>query len=148
MCRLSTCLPNCSRRCMKKVKLNLLTLSWRKPLSYRNQSIDLRSKSMVWFLYDNGLRHERVKNMVLCASSDILLSLGESCFQTRKWHYLRHEHWGLGTLKIWNIPVKYWTEKNPGVEYGKEIAKRNKHRKAESNSNILFNKLYFLQARD
>ena len=29
---------------------------------YRNQSIDLRSKSMDWFLYDNGLRHERVKN--------------------------------------------------------------------------------------
>ena len=31
-----------------------LTLSWRRPLSYRNQSMD-------WFLYDNGLRHERVK---------------------------------------------------------------------------------------
>ena len=38
-----------------------LTLSWRKPLSYRNQFIDLQSKSMNWFLYDNGLRHERVK---------------------------------------------------------------------------------------
>ena len=32
-----------------------LTLSWRRPLSYRNQSID------IWFLYDNGPRHERVK---------------------------------------------------------------------------------------
>ena len=38
-----------------------LTLSWRRPLSYRNQSIDLQSKSMDWFLYDNGLYHERVK---------------------------------------------------------------------------------------
>ena len=38
-----------------------LTLSWRRLLSYRNQSIDLRSKSMDWFLYDNGFRHERVK---------------------------------------------------------------------------------------
>ena len=28
----------------------------RRQLSYRNQS-DLRSKSMDWFLYDNGLRH-------------------------------------------------------------------------------------------
>ena len=37
-----------------------LTLSWRRSLSYRNQSIDLQSKSMAWFLYDNGLRHERV----------------------------------------------------------------------------------------
>ena len=38
-----------------------LTLSWRRPLSYRNQSIDLLCKSMDWLRYDNGLRHERVK---------------------------------------------------------------------------------------
>ena len=31
-------------------------------LSYRNQSIDLLRKSLDWFLYDNGLRHEKVKN--------------------------------------------------------------------------------------
>ena len=35
-------------------------LSRRRPLSYRNQSIDLRSKSLDWFLHDNGLRLERV----------------------------------------------------------------------------------------
>ena len=35
-----------------------LTLSWRRPLSYRNQSIDLQSKSMDWFLYDNDLMKE------------------------------------------------------------------------------------------
>ena len=40
-----------------------LTLSWRRPLSYRNHSTDLQSKSMGWFLYDNGLRHERVNNV-------------------------------------------------------------------------------------
>ena len=34
------------------------------PLSYRNQSIDLQSKSMDWFLCDNGLRHERVKGQI------------------------------------------------------------------------------------
>ena len=28
---------------------------------YRNQFINLLRKSMDWFLYDNGLRHERVK---------------------------------------------------------------------------------------
>ena len=39
----------------------LLTLSWRGPLPYRSQSIDLQSKSMDWFLYNNGLSHERVK---------------------------------------------------------------------------------------
>ena len=37
------------------------SLSWRRPLSYRNQSIDFQSKSMDRFLYANGLRHERVK---------------------------------------------------------------------------------------
>ena len=41
-----------------------LTLSWRRPLSYRNQSIYLLCKSMDWFLYDNGLRHERVKYVI------------------------------------------------------------------------------------
>ena len=43
----------------------ILTLSWRGSLSYRNQSIDLQSKSMGWFLYDNGLRHERVKDGII-----------------------------------------------------------------------------------
>ena len=38
-----------------------LTLSWRRSLSYRSQSIDLQSKSMDWFLYYSDLRHERVK---------------------------------------------------------------------------------------
>ena len=38
-----------------------LTLSWRRPLSYKNQSIDLLCKSMDWFPYDNGARHESVK---------------------------------------------------------------------------------------
>ena len=42
-----------------------LTLSWRRPLSYKNQSIDLLCKSVDWFLYDNGLRHERVKKLGL-----------------------------------------------------------------------------------
>ena len=37
-----------------------LTLSWRRPLSYRNQSTDLLRKSVDWFLYENGPRHERV----------------------------------------------------------------------------------------
>ena len=44
-----------------QISLLILTLSWRGPLSYRNQSIDLQSTSMDRFLYNNGLRHERVK---------------------------------------------------------------------------------------
>ena len=42
-----------------------LTLSWRRPLSYRNQSIDLLRKSVDWFLYDYGLRDERVNKIIL-----------------------------------------------------------------------------------
>ena len=37
-------------------------ISWRRPLSYRNQSIDSLGKPMDWFLYDNGLRYERDNN--------------------------------------------------------------------------------------
>ena len=42
-----------------------LTLWRRRSLSYRNQSIDLQSKSVDWFLYDTDLRHERVKEQLL-----------------------------------------------------------------------------------
>ena len=46
-------------KCYQNVQLlthlHPLTLWWRRPLSCRNQSIDLRSKSVDWFLYDNGL---------------------------------------------------------------------------------------------
>ena len=45
----------------------LLTLSWRRPSSYRNQSMD-------WFLYDNGLRHYRVKTFCLLRQNLLLLS--------------------------------------------------------------------------
>ena len=51
------------------------TLSWRRPLSYRNQSIDLRSKSMDWFLYDNGLSHERVKEYLSSEHLNINFSI-------------------------------------------------------------------------
>ena len=40
---------------------DILTISWRRYLLYRNQSLDLQSKSMDWFLYDRNFRHERVK---------------------------------------------------------------------------------------
>ena len=56
---------------------DLLTLSRRRPLSYRNQSIDLRSKSIDWFLYDNGLRLERVNIFWIkrCSFRNVVLQL-------------------------------------------------------------------------
>ena len=53
---LSVCKLNSSTR------MWILTLSWRRSLSYRNQSIDFSSKSKEWFLYDRDLRHERFKH--------------------------------------------------------------------------------------
>ena len=38
-----------------KINNTSLTLSWRRSLSYRNQSTDLLCKSVDWFLYGNGL---------------------------------------------------------------------------------------------
>ena len=38
-----------------------ITFSWRRPVSSRNQSIDLLCKSMNWFLYDRDPHYERVK---------------------------------------------------------------------------------------
>ena len=59
---------------------SLLTISWRRPLSYRNQSIDLQSKSVDWFLYDNGLRHERVKlGDELIARLKLIKNLDQVC---------------------------------------------------------------------
>ena len=40
---------------------SLLTFPWRRALSYRNQPIDLQSKSTDWVLYEKDFRHERVK---------------------------------------------------------------------------------------
>ena len=55
------------------LKMLALTLSWRRPLSYRNQSTDLPPKSMDWFLYDNGLHHE-IGNESGCFSAKNILS--------------------------------------------------------------------------
>ena len=42
--------------CLSCFSAGLLTLSWLRPLSFRNQFTDLLYKSMDWFLYDNGLQ--------------------------------------------------------------------------------------------
>ena len=52
-----------------------LTLSWRRPLSYRNQFIDLLCKSVDWLLYDNGLRHETVNQLWALEISKIKATL-------------------------------------------------------------------------
>ena len=62
-----------------------LTLSWRKYLSYRNQSIYLQSNSMDWFLYDRNLHHERVnyfQKKVLSYAFEYICSKKRIVFKT------------------------------------------------------------------
>ena len=58
-CLLRKCLSYIA--CLFWGRPHSLTLSWQKSLSDRNQSIDLQSKLMDWFLYDSDLHHERLK---------------------------------------------------------------------------------------
>ena len=62
-----------------------LTLSWWRPLLYRNQSIDLLYKSMDWFLYNNGLRHERVKSCANFTKTPVLPSLFSKVTGLKTW---------------------------------------------------------------
>ena len=64
------------------------TLSWRRPLAYRNQSIDLLSKSMDWFLYDNGFRHKRVKTALLSVYWPIYLEQSSLVYICPKYQIL------------------------------------------------------------
>ena len=54
------CLPYKGRIQMNIAKLAFNSFTT-EAVSYRNQFIDLQSKSMDWFLYDINLRRERVK---------------------------------------------------------------------------------------
>ena len=68
---------NCAREskvcfALKVMKIKNLTLSWRRPISYRNQSTDLLRKSMDSFLYDIGLRHERVNQNIAFSVSYLI----------------------------------------------------------------------------
>ena len=51
-------IPKCQKNYVMILRNLHLTLSWQRSLSYRNQPIDLQSKSMTCFLYDRDLRHE------------------------------------------------------------------------------------------
>ena len=62
----------CSIEYGKRSSLNL-TFSRRRSLSHGNQSIDLQSKSMDWFLYNDGLRLERVKSSYIKGNPAFLL---------------------------------------------------------------------------
>ena len=80
---------------------NLLTLPWQWSLWYKNQSIDLQSKSMDWFLYDRDLRHERVN----LPANDYIKSLPKKRF----WDRIQNFEASLNPLNLiwsWNKSEK------------------------------------------
>ena len=91
-----------------------LTRSWRRPLSYRNKSIDLLCKSMDWFLYDNSLRHERVKQETLCVviiamiCSNLASLLKFQFFRGSTYNLVKHLWWSFHCKdsKLLNILTK------------------------------------------
>ena len=90
-----------------------VTFSWRRSLSYRNQFMDLLCKSIGWFLYDRGLRHEKFNHLILLASfyslwkhektqsfSDILKGYSS---RAAEWNGLRCNYgvsWGSSQTKV------------------------------------------------
>ena len=74
-----------------------LMLSRRKPLSYRNQSINLLRKSLDWFLYHNGLRLERVRRSKKLKSFLIQKNI--------KWNFILEEAPWWGGFYEWLIGI-------------------------------------------
>ena len=68
----------------------MLTLSWRRSLSYRSKSTDLLSNSMDWFLYDRDLRDERLNRRIWKTT---ILFLFQKHMSSNIWgnHYPRHK---------------------------------------------------------
>ena len=64
-----------------------LTPSRLRPILYRNQSIDLQSKSMDWFLYDIGLQCERVNQILRLMSIQFFRN------------YNKKSHWSLSLIR-------------------------------------------------
>ena len=63
-----------------KVWESSLTLSWRRSLSYRNQSIDLHSKSMDRYLNNRHLGHERVSDLANILSIHSFYEFNYYCY--------------------------------------------------------------------
>ena len=77
-----------------------LTLSRRRSVPYRNQSIHFLCKSMDWFLYDKDLRHESIKRARKSnKQTDMLQELGKTIFlQFEQFIYIRILFLGLDSL--------------------------------------------------
>ena len=107
----------CVHPALQTTALASLTLSWQRPLSYRNQSVDLRSNN--WFPYDNGLRHERVKK-----------SMRNWCltrFWIREWYLIKMQKISLDSYRL-GVYLLEFTWQNQYREFDYHYVHDNYHR--------------------
>ena len=78
-----------------------LTLSCWRSLSQRNQSIDLLCKSMGRFLYDRGVRHERV-NILVFFRRDLAKFI-----KSKKWPFQTIKSYCIITRSVGNKPENF-----------------------------------------
>ena len=65
-----------------------LTLSWRRYLSHRNQSIDFQNKPMDWFLYDRDHHHDRVNHRHNYLCSFFIYTFGQISIAFNKGNFI------------------------------------------------------------
>ena len=96
-----------SPRWKRTLKISHLTLSWRRT-----------GKLMDWFLYDNGLHHERVNSLKTGGSFENLSHLS-SCSLSQRWRFQRkHSNvsWGIDA----RIGCTKLSGSSPNIFYGLE----------------------------
>ena len=98
----------------------ILTLSWRRSLSYRNQSIDLLGKSIDWFLYDNGLRRERVKKLRVLATKNFK-TINDIRPNNTEVRYYETTICSDESLNIFG--QKIWNHQPPNIQSGTSLTK-------------------------
>ena len=99
----------------------------RRPLSYRNQSIDLLCKSMDWFLYDNDLRHERVKGSFISQNIYVFVTTFWYCrkndliSEIRQTSKFMTSQRGLQAIAIHILPNISQSKGNQTIKFGQLI---------------------------
>ena len=111
-----------------------LTFSWRRLLSYRNQSIGLLCKSIDWLLYDNDLRYKHLNKGKLHLNDKGISSFVRNfrdflnVFET-VWHEIKHSLFHVsssssscGFLSLPKKQIKIaWELNNRRFEHGKNM---------------------------
>ena len=91
---------------------SILTFLWRSSLSYRNQSIDLQSKSRDWFLYDMDFGHERANvnfEFMYLGNSHINLTCIFTTLNRYSGIFLSNYNLGRKVRRIFSVPPPFFS---------------------------------------